>query len=107
MRSQSLNPRGRRGRLAPVVITAFACLLLLPGATLAAGTLDRVKQSGKLTLGYRADARPFSYRDESGSPAGYSVALCGKIAEELKAKVIFVQVARAAEHERDYFARRR
>ena len=92
MRSQSLKPRGRGGRLAPVV-TAFACLLLLPGAALAAGTLDRVKQSGTITLGYRADARPFSYRDESGSPAGYSVALCGKIAEELKAKVIFVQVS--------------
>lgn len=74
-------------------LAALACLLLLPALALAAGTLDRVKQSGKLTLGYRVDARPFSYRDESGNPAGYSVALCSKIAEDLKAKTIFVQVS--------------
>ena len=51
------------------------------------GTLDRVRQSGKLTFGYRADARPLSYRDESGAPDGYSVALCRKIAEDLKVQL--------------------
>jgi polar amino acid transport system substrate-binding protein len=74
-------------------LAALACLFLLPGLAFAAGTLDRVKQSGKLTLGYRADARPFSYRDDSGNPAGYSIALCRKVAEELKADVNFVQVS--------------
>jgi ABC-type amino acid transport substrate-binding protein len=64
---------------------AFACALLLFGFAHAAGTLDAVGKSGKLTLGYRTDARPFSYKDESGNPAGYSVALCGRIAEQLKA----------------------
>jgi putrescine:ornithine antiporter len=55
-------------------------------ATTSAATLDRVRQTGKLTLGYRADARPFSYRDESGNPDGYSVALCKQIAERLKSE---------------------
>lgn len=87
MRSQSLNPRGRRGRLAPLVITAFACLLLPLGPALAAGTLDQVKQSGKLTFGYRTDARPFSYKDDSGNAAGYSIALCQKVAEQVKAEL--------------------
>ena len=41
--------------------------------------------SGKLTFGYGADARPFSYKDESGNPAGYAIALCGKIADAAKA----------------------
>jgi ABC-type amino acid transport substrate-binding protein len=53
----------------------------------AAGTLDRVRQTGKLILGYRIDARPFSYRDKGGKPAGYSVALCQKIADEVKAEL--------------------
>lgn len=79
--------------LAPLGIAALAFTLLLPGSALAAGTLDRVKHSGKLTLGYRADARPFSFKDESGNPAGYSVALCRKVAEDLKAETIFVQVS--------------
>jgi ABC-type amino acid transport substrate-binding protein len=53
----------------------------------AAATLDRVKAAGKLTLGYRTDAQPFSYRDSSGGPAGYSVTLCQKIADQVKAEL--------------------
>jgi polar amino acid transport system substrate-binding protein len=66
------------------ILAALACFLLL-GTAQAAGTLDQVKKSGKLTLGYRTDARPFSYKDESGNPAGYSVALCRRIADQIKA----------------------
>jgi polar amino acid transport system substrate-binding protein len=51
-----------------------------------AATLDQVKASGKLLLGYRADARPFSY-DEGGKAAGYSVALCEKIADDVKTEL--------------------
>jgi putrescine:ornithine antiporter len=58
---------------------------LPPLAEAATGTLERVRASGRLTLGYRADARPFSYRDESGNPAGYSVELCQRIVEDVKA----------------------
>jgi polar amino acid transport system substrate-binding protein len=35
-------------------------------------------------LGYRTDAAPMSSRDAAGKPAGYSVELCGKVAEALK-----------------------
>ena len=69
------------------IFAAFACALLLFGPAHAAGTLDGIVKSGKLTLGYRTDARPFSYKDESGNPAGYSVALCGRIAEQLKTEL--------------------
>jgi len=48
------------------------------------GTLDRIRQAGRIKLGYRADARPLSYRDESGKPAGYSVELCQRIVEAAK-----------------------
>ncbi len=65
---------------------AVLAALLLPLAASAAdkGGLDRIRQSGKITLGYRVDARPFAYRDEAGKPAGYSVALCEKIVDEIK-----------------------
>jgi ABC-type amino acid transport substrate-binding protein len=49
--------------------------------------LDRIKAAGTIRLGYRADARPFSFADESGSAAGYSVALCNKVVDALKAEV--------------------
>ena len=47
-------------------------------------TLDRIKSTGKIVLGYRTDAAPMSSRDASGKPAGYSVELCGKVADALK-----------------------
>ena len=49
-------------------------------------TLERVKSNGTLKLGYRTDARPFSFKDASGNPAGYSVDLCNSVAEAVKAK---------------------
>ena len=64
-----------------------AVLMRLAARTASAATLDRVKQTGKLTLGYQTDARPFSYRDEAGKPAGYAVALCQKIADQVKAEL--------------------
>ncbi|MGH8688626.1 MAG: putrescine-ornithine antiporter [Burkholderiales bacterium] len=57
-----------------------------------AQTLAGVQKSGKIKLGYRADARPFSFKDESGQPAGYSVELCRHIASSLKATADWVQV---------------
>jgi len=53
----------------------------------AAGTLERIKEKGKITLGYRTDARPFSYQDESGKPGGYSVDLCQGVAEQAKTQL--------------------
>jgi putrescine:ornithine antiporter len=80
-------PTGLAGVVAAFAVTFLAALPSpsAEAATGTVGTLDRVKQSGKLTLGYRTDAQPFSYRDESGNAAGYSVALCQKVAEQVKA----------------------
>jgi len=53
-------------------------------ATPPVAALDRIRSTGKLVLGYRAGATPMSSRDASGQPEGYSVALCGKLADALK-----------------------
>lgn len=66
--------------------TLLAALLAfgIAAPTLAAGTLDKVRESGKLILGYRADARPFAFSD-GGKPAGFSVALCQQVVDAAKA----------------------
>lgn len=46
-----------------------------------AQTLDRIRDTGQLRLGYRTDAAPLSYADEAGLPAGYSVLLCAELAQ--------------------------
>ncbi|HVR65823.1 MAG TPA: amino acid ABC transporter substrate-binding protein [Verrucomicrobiae bacterium] len=81
----SKSPQRQRVRLAAFLI-ASAAMALLPFAPAVAATLDQVKASGKLLLGYRADARPFSY-DEGGKAAGYTVALCEKVAETVKTEL--------------------
>ena len=73
----------------------------LPALALA-GTLDQIKKSGEIRIGYRTDAPPLAFNDASGQAAGYSVDLCKRIAtavkEELKLvdlKVTYVPVTSA------------
>jgi ABC-type amino acid transport substrate-binding protein len=61
-----------------------ATRLALAQGTPSAAALDRIRDAGRITLGYRSDARPFSFRDASGAPAGYSIALCERIADAIK-----------------------
>jgi putrescine:ornithine antiporter len=72
--------------VAAFTITFLAALLLPPPAVAAepVTTLASIKKTAKVKLGYHADARPFSFRDESGNAAGYTVDLCQKIAEQVK-----------------------
>jgi polar amino acid transport system substrate-binding protein/glutamate/aspartate transport system substrate-binding protein len=64
----------------------LALLLILPGADLLmAATLDRVRETGALRLGFRDDAKPYSYRNADGKPAGYIVDLCREVAGQLGA----------------------
>jgi len=63
------------------------------------GTLKKIADSGVFTIGYREDSTPFSFKDEAGTPTGYSVDLCRRIATATKAalglsdmKVEFVPV---------------
>ncbi len=49
------------------------------------GTLKKVKDSGTITIGYRDASIPFSYLDDSQKPIGYSMDLCYKIVDAVKA----------------------
>jgi len=57
-----------------------------PAAAAAATTLDRVRSSGTLKLGYRIDAKPFSYQ-EPNKPAGYSIEICQNLADMVKSEL--------------------
>jgi ABC-type amino acid transport substrate-binding protein len=85
LQARSIHTHGVRVPLAAAALLLAIASMLVPAAAHAGGTLTRIKDAGKITLGYRADARPFSYRDPSGTPAGYSVDLCSRVAEQVKA----------------------
>ena len=80
--------RGRRLWLASGALAIVAGMLATFAAMPAtAGTLDRIRDSGRIKLGYLVDQRPFSYRNEAGEAEGYGVDLCRQIAAEVKTRV--------------------
>jgi ABC-type amino acid transport substrate-binding protein len=64
-------------------LAAAILALALSAETAAAATLDRVRDTGVFRIGYRADAKPYSYRNEHGQAAGYIVDLCVEVAKAL------------------------
>lgn len=81
------------GSLLAVTTAAF----LIPAAA-GAATLERIEASGTVRLGFREDARPYSFKDSAGKPAGYIVELCREVVARLtpgqrKLKAEFVRLA--------------
>src|SRR5262245_61744965 len=65
-----------------------AAVVALATSHLAGGqTLDKIRKSGVITLGYIDGAAPFSYTDGNGEPQGYSVELCRAVAEGVGAQL--------------------
>jgi len=62
----------------------FALVLATVPLTIVAGTLDQIKKSGEIRIGYRTDAAPLAFKDDSGGPSGYAVDLCQRIATSVK-----------------------
>ena len=54
------------------------------GTGAASGTLDRIKATKTLNLGYRDSTVPFSFVGTDQKPTGYSVELCQRVADDLK-----------------------
>ena len=75
---------------------ALALIVVLSGnpafAEELSGTLKKIKDSGTVTLGHRADALPFSYTDDKGNAHGYSIDLCKHVADTVKADLKLPQL---------------
>lgn len=63
------------------------------------GTLQKIKNTGVIKLGYHAGAEPFSFVNPQGTPVGYSLDLCRRVAaatkdalglKELKTELVLV-----------------
>ena len=64
---------------------ALAALALPALACAQTSTLDKIKQSGTMTLAYRESSIPFSYLDDKAQPTGFGFEICEKIADRVKA----------------------
>jgi glutamate/aspartate transport system substrate-binding protein len=71
---------------------ATLCLALTLGPLVASAeslgpTLQKIKDSGTITIGHRDSSVPFSYLDDSQKPIGFSLDLCNLVVAKIKAKL--------------------
>jgi len=74
-----------RGKLAIIsLIVFFSSPLFAQELT---GTLQQIKKSGQIRIGYRASQPPMSFLGKDGNPTGYSIDLCKDIVAEVETKI--------------------
>jgi ABC-type amino acid transport substrate-binding protein len=74
-----------RGKLAVVLsIVLFASPVAAQELT---GTLQQIKKTGQIRIGYRTGEPPMSFTDKDGKPAGYSIDIGKSIVSAVRKKV--------------------
>ncbi|MCP3445322.1 amino acid ABC transporter substrate-binding protein [Bradyrhizobium sp. CCGUVB14] len=68
--------------LAAAAVAAF----VLSGEAMAqgAGRLDKIRETGSITLGYPETSVPFAYLDGNQKPIGYTVEICEQVVQAIK-----------------------
>src|SRR6185436_17996172 len=70
--------------IASIGACALTALIAGPAAAQPAGTLEKVKASGVITVAYRDSSIPFSYLGGEGQPTGFGWEICGKVVVQVK-----------------------
>jgi glutamate/aspartate transport system substrate-binding protein len=72
----------------PALALVLGLILAAPASAQEARlTLDKIKATGTILLGYRETSIPFSFVDKDGKTTGYSVELCQRIAGAIQQRV--------------------
>ena len=74
-----------KGKLTIILLIVFLASPL--SAQELKGTLQQIKKSSKIRIGFRESQPPMSFVDKDGAPAGYSIDICKEIVTEVKNKI--------------------
>jgi glutamate/aspartate transport system substrate-binding protein len=74
-------------------LALLACVAFAAPALAEQGTLDRIKQSGTISLGHRESSIPFSYYDDKQQVVGYAHDFQQKVVEAVKKKLNMPKLA--------------
>ena len=77
----------KRISLMLLALWAAAGFAVSPNAQELSGTLKKIKDTGVIKVGHRDASIPFSYLDDKQRPIGYSMDLCAKIVNAVKAEL--------------------
>lgn len=67
-----------------LVLVTGAVTALAASSTWAGPALERIRQSGEITIAHRESSVPFSYYDADKKPVGYAIDLCLQLAEAVR-----------------------
>jgi glutamate/aspartate transport system substrate-binding protein len=72
-----------------ILAASVAAIALTSGAVQAqeTGTMKKIRETGQITVGHRESSTPFSYLDDKQQPIGYSMDLCAKVVDAVKAEM--------------------
>src|SRR5215468_5942328 len=75
------------------ILMAFTLLASPVAAEELTGTLQKVKETKKITLGYQEASVPFSYLDGNQKPVGFAMDICLKIVDAVKKQLAMPDIA--------------
>ena len=74
-----------KSKITALLIT---CIFVTPiTAAELTGTLQQIKDSGEIRIGFRESEPPMSFLDDKGKPVGYSIDICSRIVTAVKEKI--------------------
>ncbi len=75
-------------RRSQVAMVAAGLLTAVPAMSQGlTGTLEKVKETGTIVVGFRETSIPFSYLDDKQQPIGYALDICAKIVDAVKVEL--------------------
>ena len=74
-----------RGKLGIILLIAFFASPL--AAQELTGTLQQIKKTGQIRIGYRVSEPPMSFLDKDGNPTGYSIDICKGIVAKVENQI--------------------
>jgi glutamate/aspartate transport system substrate-binding protein len=75
------------------VLLALTCLGSAASAEDLSGTLQKIKETKKITLGYQEASVPFSYLDGNQKPVGFAMYICLEIVDAVKKQLGMPDIA--------------
>jgi glutamate/aspartate transport system substrate-binding protein len=81
-------------RFATLLATLFAAGAIAGAADAQqlTGTLQKIKDSGTITIGHRDTSIPFSYYDDKQQAVGYAIDICMRIVDAIKAELKLAKI---------------
>ena len=73
--------------LARIVTLVLVAVSVPATAAELSGALKQIKESGEIRIGYRDASIPFSYLDDNQHPVGYSMDLCLRVVDAVRAEL--------------------